>query len=211
MTRRFWTTEEIEYLRRHYPTTETKQIAASLGRPLGGTFAKADNLGLKKDPEWLRQNTTARLHKSSKKGQFAPGHATWNKGKPHPASGRSAETQFKPGHMPRFWRPVGNTRVNKDGYLERKTADTGITWRDYVGVHHLVWRMHGRTVPPGHALVFRDGDKRNFDINNLELVTRAQLMARNSTHRHGPEIAQISQLIGAIHRQLNQKERHAQP
>ena len=63
--------------------------------------------------------------------------------------------------------------------------------------------MHGHHIPAGHALVFRDGNKRNFDIHNLELVPRAELMRRNSLHRHGPDIARAYQLVSALNRKIN--------
>ena len=40
-----------------------------------------------------------------------------------------------------------------------------------------------------------------------ELVTRAELMRRNSMHRHGPELARITQLRGCITRQINRRTR----
>ena len=63
-----------------------------------------------------------------------------------------------------------------EGYLERKVTDTGVKRIDYRLVHHLVWLAAGREIPPGHVLTFRDGDKRNFDLDNLELLTRKQLI-----------------------------------
>lgn len=84
-------------------------------------------------------------------------------------------------------------------------TDTGVTRRDFVCIHHIVWREAGREIPSGHALVFRDGNKRNFALNNLELVSRAELMRRNSVHNYGPEIARIHQLQGAITRQINKR------
>jgi hypothetical protein len=95
--------------------------------------------------------------------------------------------------------------MSDDGYLQRKISDSHITRRDYVGWHHLVWRMHDREIPPGHALVFRDGDRTNCDINNLECISRGELMRRNSVHNYGPEIATLTQLRGAITRQINRR------
>ena len=62
--------------------------------------------------------------------------------------------------------------VLPEGYLQRKMADTGVTRRDYVNVHHLIWREAGNDIPPGHILIFRDGNKANFALENLELITR---------------------------------------
>jgi hypothetical protein len=46
------------------------------------------------------------------------------------------------------------------------------TWRPK---HHLVWESHhGQPIPKGHAVIFGDGNNRNFDPDNLILVSRAQ-------------------------------------
>lgn len=206
--RRFWTAAELAELSARYADTNTVQLAEELGRPLRGVYCMAEKLGLKKSPEYraaCSRQAVENLSVGGERTRFRHGHRTWNKGVPYLAGGRAAETQFKTGQAPHTWRPIGSNRVTKEGYLQRKIQDTGVTRKDYVGVHHLVWRLHGFEVMAGHALVFRDGDRRNFDINNLELVSHAALMLRNSVHRHGPEIAQISQLIGCINRQINKR------
>ena len=208
MTRHRWTAAELDTLRRLYPVEPARVIADRLGLSVKQVYSKASGLGLNKPGDWIAERSRRLMEDPNHPGRrtwFKPGAEPHNKGKPHPARGRSAETQFKPGMVPHTWRPIGHERVSKDGYLQRKVADTGVTRRDYVPVHHLVWRMHGRDIPPLHALCFADGDKRNFDINNLELVHRSNLMRRNSVHRHGAEIASAYQLLGAIKRQLHRK------
>ena len=104
------------------------------------------------------------------------------------------------------WVPIGSERVSKDGYLQRKLTDTG-NIRDFVAVHHIIWHEAGRTIPPNHALIFKDGDKTKIELDNLELISRADLMRRNSVHNYGPEIAQLHQLQGVITRRINQRLR----
>jgi HNH endonuclease len=55
------------------------------------------------------------------------------------------------------------------------------------------------------ALVFRDGDKANMALDNLELVTRAELMRRNSVHRNHPQIVELLRLRAVITRKINQR------
>jgi hypothetical protein len=93
-----------------------------------------------------------------------------------------AETQFRKGSRPHTWQPIGATRITDDGYLQRKVTDTGYTPRDWVGEHVLLWTAAHGAPPPGHAVIFRDGDKRHVSLENLELVSRADLMRRNSIH-----------------------------
>ncbi len=214
--RRRWTSEEDEYLRQNYPCRPTAELAAALGRTSQAVYGRAvDKFRLRKSPAFmaaLKAETGRRLAESGKATQLQPGLVPWNKGKPHPSSGRTAETQFKPGGLPHTWRPIGTRRVTKDGYIEEKVADTGYTPDDYVPLHHLVWAEAGnQPVPKGHALVFRDGDKRNFAIENLELITRAELMRRNTHHRYGPKMSRVVQLRGAITRKINQHKRKGNP
>ena len=186
-----WSDAEERALRRLYQTHTAREIGERLGRSRIAIKNKALKLGL------------GNGIKSHNAGCFKPGLVSWNKGTRFIAGGRSAETHFKPGDKPHTWNPVWHERVSNEGYLQRKVTDTGVTGRDYRPVHHLVWQEAGREIPPGYALVFRDGDKRNFALDNLELVTRADLMRKNSCHNYGPEIAAAVQLKGAITRQIN--------
>lgn len=72
-------------------------------------------------------------------------------------------------------------------------------------MHLLLWEeVHGQ-IPDGHALVFKDGDKTHITLDNLELITRAELMRRNSIQRYGKEIASLVQLRGVLLRQINRR------
>ncbi len=143
----------------------------------------------------------------SNSGSFVRGHTPWNKGRPFDSGGRSHETRFKSGNKPHTWKPIGHERLTKEGYRERKITDTGITKNDYVSLHTLAWCEVNGEVPPGHAIVFRDGNKENISIENLECITRAELMRRNSYHTNYPKDVQLLiQLRGAVNRQINKRK-----
>ncbi|MCH4891200.1 HNH endonuclease [Acidaminobacter sp. JC074] len=88
----------------------------------------------------------------------------------------SVPTEFKRGHRPHNYLPVGTERTNGDGYIEVKYADGKNCWR---GKHVLLWEEHYGPLEKGNAVIFGDGDKRNFEINNLIKVTRRQLLELN--------------------------------
>ncbi len=208
MTKHIWTPNEITYLRRVYADTPTAEIAARLELTVLQVYSKVNSLGLRKSATFLTSPESGRLMRGSTvgaKGRFLPGHATWNKGLKGLNLG-GQETQFKKGQMPHTWKPIGSERV-VDGYLQRKVTETGYPPRDWVPVHHIVWREAGRDIPTGHVLVFRDGNRRNFDLANLELISRTELMRRNTVHNRGPEIAELVRLRGQITRQINKRER----
>ena len=187
-----WTPEDDAELRRAYLANSASEVGRLMGRSRVAIRNRVHKLGIRK---------------GTNPSQFTKGFTPWNKGARFICGGRNPDTQFQPGHRPHTWNPIGHERVIKDGYLQRKLTDTGITRRDYVLIHHIVWREAGREIPPGHALVFRDGDKRNCALDNLELVSRATLMQRNSVHNYGPEIAALTQLRGAINRQINARSK----
>lgn len=207
-----WTTERDAELRRLYPDNSAAECAALMGVDTKAVEYRSKRLGLYKSRDWIRERARQAMERPdhpARQTRIQPGAVPWNKGSHYVAGGRSAETRFKTGNRPHTWNPIGHERETKDGYLQRKVRDTRVTRRDYAMVHHLVWRMHGHSIPPGHALCFIDGDKRNFDINNLELVPRADLMRRNSVHNHGPEVAKAYQLIGALRLQINKREKES--
>lgn len=210
--RRPWTDEELAVLRELYATVRAADIAARLpGRTTKQVLTKAWSLGFKKSPETIaalsREAMLDPKH-PARACQFKPGQEVWNKGTHFTAGGRSAETRFKKGNKPHTWNPIGHERITDEGYLQRKMTDTGCTRRDYVNAHWLVWFDAGREIPKGQALVFKDGNRQNIALDNLELVTRAELMRRNSYHTNYPkEVAQLIQLRGALNRKINARSK----
>ena len=116
-------------------------------------------------------------------------------------------TQFKKGQKPHTWKPIGTERLSKEGYLQRKVADTGYPPRDWVGVHILLWREHHGEIPAGHIIKFKDGNKQNIAIENLECISQADNMRRNSFHNYPKEVAQLIQLRSAVQRQINKRSK----
>lgn len=207
-----WTRREAVFLKREYPNRQTKLIAADLDRSTGSVGQKALLMGLHKSAAFLSGNASGRLRNGTSTGsahRFQKGHATWNKGMLGLDIGGKA-TRFKKGDKPHTWRPIGSERVTFDGILQRKLTDTGSTPRDWKAVHVMVWEEANGPVPPGHVVVFKNGDRTDRALENLECVSRPELMRRNSYHtRYPKEIGLAIQLRGALMRQINQRERNA--
>ena len=194
-----WSPEDLAALAKHYPDTDNATLARIFRRSELSIKNQAATYGWHKSPEYMEQ----------KPGCFKPGLVPWNKGTNYSAPG-SERTRFKKGECPANWQPIGSERVTQDGYLQRKMTDTGYPPRDWVPVSHIEWEKHnGRPVPKGHAVVFRDGNDRNFAPANLELISRADLMRRNSYLNLPPELAQIVQLRGALNRKINRRSQQA--
>jgi|HubBroStandDraft_1064217.scaffolds.fasta_scaffold00168_58 hypothetical protein len=215
MMRRHWTPADLELLEILYPELPTEAVAWELGRTARGVFAAANARGLHKSREYLQSAEGPGVKADTgAKYRFRPGHVPANKGVRMPgyAPGRMAETQFKHGEMSGAarakWKPVG-TIMAVDGYLRIKIRErvngkpAGWDKRVWPLVHWRVWeKHHGRRVPKGHKVVFRDGNRANCDIGNLELLTNAEMMRRNSVHNLPAELAQVIQLNGALKRKI---------
>ncbi len=205
--RRPWTEIERAVLRKFYPDAPTFVIAKALGRPLTQVYRQARRLDLLKSAAYLASEAACRLRRGDHIGaafQFPRGHQPWNKGKKGLSMGGLA-TRFKAGAMPHNHVPIGTEVKDRDGYLKRKIAEPK-TW---VYVHRYEWeRVHG-PIPKTHALAFKDGNKANVSLNNLELRTKREVMLRNSVHNLPPELVEVIQLQGALKRKINGKHRRA--
>lgn len=209
MKRGRWDKQEADELVRRYPHERTDVIAEDLGRCIGSVYQKAQNMGLRKTDEYFNSPDSGRnnLHKGEGT-RFRKGHEPWNKGKSYVAGGRSKETRFKKGNRPHTWVPIGTERVTRDGIRERKVTDVGgYNNKDWKPVHNLVWIEHRGPIPKGSVVVFKDRNRENIVIDNLECITRAENMKRNTVHRYGPEVFSVVQLRGALNRQINKRER----
>jgi hypothetical protein len=132
-------------------------------------------------------------------GRFKPGNVSYNKG----VKGLhySPATEFKKGSRPWNYQPVGSKRINGLGYTEVKIADPN-KWKKK---HVLVWEKANGKVPKGSVVIFADGDKTNFKLKNLLLVSRRELSVMNKCGliyghsgltKTGKLIADVKLLIG---------------
>lgn len=211
MARVPWTKAQQAQLRRRYPTTRAADLAADLGHTVTSVYQMAAKLKLRKAPEFYASPAAQRLDGQRGMGtRFQKGLAPWNKGMKGLDIGGQA-TRFKPGHRGgralAVYQPIGAERISKDGYLQRKVNDDMPFQKRWKGVHVIVWEEAHGPVPRGHAVVFKNGDKRDIRIENLELVSRRELMARNTVHNLPKELAQVIQLRGALNRKINRLTR----
>lgn len=217
-----WTEAEIAVLKVRYPHEPTKRIAAALGRSIHKTYAKANALGLKKTAEFLRSPESGILQKGQTRPesvahQFKPGHMPANKGLRRPgwSPGRMSETQFKKGARTgiaaKNWRPIGTILPDSEGFLRIKVREavygseaTGFgNTKVWPLLNRYLWEQHHGPIPPKHIVAFKDGDRSNCVIENLELLSMADNAHRNRLWNRMPrELAEVIQLQGVLKRKL---------
>lgn len=221
MVKRPYSPEEIAAVRSRYAGLPTLQLALELGTSVSRLNRLAARLGVRKERAVIaamaRERTSHPDH-PMQRTQFKKGIIPFNKGKKMPgyAPGRMAETQFKKGNANYNKMPIGATRWIGSGtgsrarYLYRKVSDVPyvpytVNWKP---VHILYWEKHRGPVPPGHAIVFKDRNPEHIRMPNLECISRADLMRRNTIHKLPEPLKEVIRLKGAIKRVITCKRRN---
>jgi hypothetical protein len=195
-----WTPEEDARLKRLYETeASAREIGIAMNRSKSSVKNRAHQLALKK-PEG-----------QTNKGRFAPGIVPWSKGKKGINVG--GPTRFKPGHRGGIaldvYQPIGTER-RVDGYLQRKVNDDMPLHKRWRAVHIIVWESANGPVPAGHAVAFKDGNKENIAIDNLECVSRREMMARNTVHNLPEDLRQVIRSKAVLIRKINDMTKGSQ-
>ena len=204
---RAWTKREIERL--VWMSLEGETVAA-IGARIGRSESGVAQMRVKCGVSSLA---------NCSRGWFGPGHTPANKGLRRPgwSPGRMRETQFKAGQRTgkaaENWRPLGTVLADSKGFLRIKVRE-GCKGEAYGFGNTKIWPLLGRytwekergPIPPGHKVVFKDGDRANCAPENLELISNAEMMRRNSIHTQYPkDVVKTIMLLGVVKRKLREK------
>ena len=160
----------------HKWSEEEKQYLASIVK--GKTYKELVTLMNEKfDYEFSSQQIESALRrynlKTGNTGQFKKYQEPWNKGlKGYMGANK---TSFKKGTIPPNYKPVGTERVTRDGYTEVKIKDPN-KWELK---HRHIYKKHYGEIPSGYNVIFADKNISNFDIDNLILVSKAEMLMLN--------------------------------
>lgn len=136
-------------------------------------------------------------------GRFEKGRVPYNKGKKLPNMPENSG-QFKKGNKPPNYLPVGTINFTTDGYPKEKIADPN----KWVLKHRKVWEDNFGPIPEGYSVCFLDGDKTNYDISNLILLSNEELarMNQNNYFSTDPELTKLGAGITKLSRKIKQQE-----
>lgn len=210
MSRHVWTPEQVAELRRRYPDERAEDIAVDLGLDVGRVYGKAHRLGLEKSAAFQASPASGRTYDGrGAANRFKPGQTSLTKGKKMGTRGRSGETQFQKGNVTGnaavVVKPIGYECM-RDGYLVRKVNNDLPFYKRWRAVHQIEWEAVNGPVPSGHALCFKNGNRLDIRLENLELVTRRELARRNTIHRFPAEVKECMRLVGRIKREVRKKQ-----
>ncbi len=205
--RKIWTNEEREVLKQYFPHEKTAKTAERLGRTASSVNCEAQKLALKKSEVYcitLKLEAAAMLVVVGVKSRFKAGIIPGNKGKKiaNDVYEKCKRTMFKKGHVPHNAIASGAIRKRKDRlgnyYYFYKAADS----IRLVYYHRWLWeQVHGE-IEKGMNVVFRDGNPMNCVVENLECISRSELMKRNTMRRFPTEVQEAITALATLNKRI---------
>ncbi|MBL3601592.1 MAG: HNH endonuclease [gamma proteobacterium endosymbiont of Lamellibrachia anaximandri] len=166
-----FTDEQGQFIKDNYAGLSLAELRARLN----------NQFGINKTHQQVRSFTKNHHIRSGSTGQFSKGHKSWNKGTKGLVKSNSGS--FRKGNTPISRKPIGSERIcTQYGYVLIKVAEpnpyNGQPTR-YRSKHVVVWEQEHGPVPAGMVVSFIDGNQLNSAIENLELISRAELLYLN--------------------------------
>ena len=97
-------------------------------------------------------------------------------------------------------RPSGGlVQWNGHKYLYVRIAEG-----QWIQKHILIWTQANGPVPNGYNIVFRDGDTQNCVLENLECISDAELMSRNTMNNLPEDVQELIYLKSRLTRVINE-------
>ena len=189
-----------------YPNYYAQDIARAINRSVNAVYNIAQKMGLKKSEAFMQmeyERQGKRLLMAGKNSRFNKGKIPHNKGKKMDPSTyeRVKPTMFQKGIVPHNTKYNGHERISKDGYVEVR-----IRKGKYALKHRVIWEQVNGKVPKNHILIFKDGNKQNITLENLELITLRENMLRNSISRFPPELISTIKAVHKLKKAIYEKQ-----
>ncbi|NUW66919.1 HNH endonuclease signature motif containing protein [Vibrio coralliilyticus] len=137
---------------------------------------------------------------AAESGQFQKGHQPWCKGTKGVCQPNAGS--FTHGHKPSNLKPIGHERVcTKTDCILVKVKEpnpyTSASTR-YRYKHQVLWEAANGPIPKGHVIRFLDGNKRNFELDNLVCISKATNCAMNHPNLKVNEMPEAFRRTGLL-------------
>ena len=164
-----WTNEEKEYLTQIYKKNDYDTILKMMNDKFECSFNRNQIISFMK-----RNKLKSEAIKNN--GRFSKGMTPWNKGLSYMPNNK--ETRFQKGNIHHWHRELGEERIDKYGYVQIKVAEPNV----WDLKHRVIYKEHYGEIPDGHNIIFADGNKMNFDIDNLIAVSKSEMLILNNNN-----------------------------
>lgn len=195
-----FTPEEDQFIRENYLTVPGCTISRMLGRYKNVVPQRMRLLGLRPPPETMER---FKLESRIQPGATPPNKGKkWNDFMSPEAQAKSRQTTFKKGNLPPNTKYDGALSVRTDLDAGRAYIHIRLAKAKWQMLHVYTWEQTNGAVPEGHIIVFKDGDNTNVVLENLECITLADNMRRNTIHRLPDDIKSTIRLTMRLDRKI---------
>jgi hypothetical protein len=183
-----FTKSDDQFIRANFETMSFRAMAKTIGRSKYGVMYRLRLLGLVRSAE-----ANARFNGT----KFNIGSTPWNKGKKIVVTEAMKHTFYKKGNTPANTLPDNSIslRFSKEG---RPYMFLRISKNNWKHIHVCLWEHYHGRAPEGYVVVFKNKDTLDVRIENLELITREELMKRNTIHNYPEPVKNAIRALGKL-------------
>lgn len=176
-----YTDKIIEFIKNNYQNKDNIELASILNKKFD-LNTTGDKISMLKAN--IKRRYGVDLRTGINNGCFKKGQVPSNKGKSwdeyltKEQQEKSKKTWYKKGNISSNNVPIGTERINRDGYVEIKIRDGSLN-KNWELKHRLVFIQNYGEIPKGYNVIFLDGNKLNFNKDNLSLISDSELLLMN--------------------------------
>lgn len=223
---RKYTFEMCEWLKANHQGKTRNQVAEEMSKKFNKNITVGDISNLKRTI-YLRDGFI--FEKAVNTGYFKKGHyptnaykkghvpvnkgLKWDEYLTKEQQQKSLKTTYKKGHKSHNAVNVGDEAMrctsHDEGYVYVKVCDGKLN-KNWKPKQQVIWEKKYGEVPKGHKVIFLDGNRFNFDINNLAIVTNGEELHINKLNlvSGNPELKKTAVLAVKTRFKTLEKERN---
>lgn len=197
-----FTTEMKDYVKNNHKGKSTIELSKEINDLFGLTTKPDDIQNLKTR---IKRKEGFKFAPARNDGRIKKGNIPANKGKKwdeymsKESQIKAMKTLFKKGNISPNSVPVGTERKTKGGYIKIKVKDGELN-KNWKFKHRYIYEQHYGSIPENCKIIFLDGNKYNFDINNLKMVSKAEelIMNKKKLRFNDKKLTESGHLISKI-------------
>ena len=141
-------------------------------------------------------------------GQFVKGQTSSIKVKKCICQKKKGSRRMFKKEMFQQMKRIGSERIDKNGYILIKIQD-GHKNKNWIRKHRYLYEQAYGEIPTGHKVIFADGNNRNFDLNNLVLISDAEglIMNRNRFFKKDKDLTKAGVTVAKILDKVNKRKK----
>lgn len=203
-----YTREIINYVKNNYKGKSSIELAQEVSKKFN---ISCNNDSIQNLKSRIKRTEGFIFEPARNDGCFKKGQRSFNKGlkwddfMSKESQEKSRTTCFKKNNIPLNHRPVGSERINIYGYCEIKIKEPN-KWE--LKHRYLYEKTYGK-IPKGYKVIFKDGNKDNVTLENLALVSNAQMLILNHHNLifEDQELTDVGINVAKVIEKVNEKRR----